>query len=117
MFLIYFKSFCVLCPAERLRFWPICLLDLEPAAQQDHLIITSAKATEAGDVDMEDNSTADVTSMSGSSTLLSSVSSGSDVSSVSSGTEVSVASTWACCAVQATESPPTAWPIVLRSNL
>jgi hypothetical protein len=30
---------------------------------------------------------------------------------------VSVASTWACCAVQATESPPTAWPIVLRSNL
>jgi hypothetical protein len=30
---------------------------------------------------------------------------------------VEVATCWACCAVQATESPPTAWPIVLRSNL
>ena len=102
---------------KRLRFWPICLLDLEPAAQQDHLIITSAKATEAGDVDMQDDSADDVTSMGASSTLLSSVSTGSEVSSVSSCSDVSVASTWARCAVQATESPPTAWPIVLRSNL
>ena len=116
MFTIYFKSFCVLCPAERLRFWPICLLDLEPAAQQDHLITTTVK-TQAGDVDVEDDSTEDVTSMSASSTLLSSVSTGSEVSSVSSGSEVEVATCWACCAVQATESPPTAWPIVLRSNL
>jgi hypothetical protein len=91
-------------------------LDLEPAAQQDHLIKTLAKV-QAGDVDMEDDSTEDVTSMSASSTLLRSVSTGSEVSSVSSGSEVEVATCWACCAVQATESPPRAWLIVLRSKL
>jgi len=109
-------SRCLLSHGLPSRFWPICLLDLEPEAQTQHEIRT-VLTVQCGDVDMPPDDTVEGVSMGASTSLVSSLSQGSDVSSEATGSEVSVASSWAACALQATETPPTAWPIVLRSNL